>query len=152
VAKTLANLSLLIEQQGAVVTHDPLPTVLADGTQLGQVFQNLIGNAVKFHGENPPKVHITAAHQGAEYLFTVRDEGIGFDPAQTSRIFVVFQRLHTKTEYPGTGIGLAICKKIVERHGGRIWAESTPGAGSRFYFTIPDQPDSEDLRHARSAA
>jgi PAS domain S-box-containing protein len=151
-AKTLANLSLLIEQQDAVVTHDWLPTVLADETQLGQVFQNLISNAVKFHGEKPPRVHITAVHQGAEHLFTVSDEGIGFDPAQASRIFVIFQRLHTKSEYPGTGIGLAICKKIVERHGGRIWAESTPGAGSRFCFTIPDQPDSEDLHHAQSAA
>jgi PAS domain S-box-containing protein len=151
-AQTLVNLRLLIEQHGAVVTHDPLPTLPADETQLSQVFQNLIGNAVKFHGEKPPEIHIAAVRQGEEYMFTVRDQGIGFDPKQASRIFVIFQRLHTKAEYPGTGIGLSICKKVVERHGGRIWAESTPGAGSRFFFTIPVRQDSEDMNHARTAA
>jgi PAS domain S-box-containing protein len=151
-AQTLANLRLLIEQHGAVVTHDSLPTLPADETQLSQVFQNLIGNAIKFHGKKPPKIHIAAVRQGEEYLFTVSDDGIGFDPKQASRIFVIFQRLHTKTEYPGTGIGLSICKKVVERHGGRIWAESTPGAGSRFFFTVPIRQAEEALSHAQAAA
>lgn len=151
-AQTLANLRLLMAQHHAVVTHDPLPTVVGDETQLGQVLQNLIGNAIKFHGKTHPEVHVTSAIQGEEYLFTVRDNGIGFDPKQADRIFVVFQRLHTKEEYPGTGIGLSICKKIVERHGGRIWAESTPGAGSRFLFTIPIQRAVEETHDAETAA
>ena len=135
--QALANLKVAIEQGGAVVTHDPLPTVMADKLQLIQLFQNLIGNAIKFHVEEPPRIHVSAELKGNEWVFSVRDNGIGIDPQYAERIFVIFQRLHTKEEYPGTGIGLAICKKIVERRGGRIWVESHPGTGSTFYFTIP---------------
>ncbi len=135
--QALANLKAAIEQSGAVVTHDPLPTVTADKLQLVQLFQNLIGNAIKFHVEAPPRVHVSAEKQGNEWVFSVRDNGIGIDPKYAERIFVIFQRLHTREEYPGTGIGLAICKKIVDRRGGRIWAESQPGMGAAFYFTIP---------------
>jgi signal transduction histidine kinase len=135
--RTLANLQVAIEESGAVVTHDPLPTVMADDLQLSQVFQNLIGNAIKFRDEEPPRVHVSAQPEGDEWVFSVCDNGIGIDPEDADCIFEVFQRLHTWAEYPGTGIGLAICKKIVERHGGRIWVESQPGKGSTFYFTIP---------------
>jgi PAS domain S-box-containing protein len=135
--QALANLKVAIEESGAVVTHDPLPTVMADKLQLIQLFQNLIGNAVKFHAEGPPRIHVSAELKGNEWVFSVSDNGIGIDPHYAERIFVIFQRLHTREEYPGTGIGLAICKKIVERRGGRIWVESQPGRGSTFYFTIP---------------
>jgi light-regulated signal transduction histidine kinase (bacteriophytochrome) len=135
--QALANLKVAIEQGGAVVTHDPLPTVMADKLQLIQLFQNLIGNAIKFHVEEPPRIHVSAELKGNEWVFSVRDNGIGIDPHYAERIFVIFQRLHTREEYPGTGIGLAICKKIVERRGGRIWVESQPGIGSTFCFTIP---------------
>ena len=139
---TLANLQIAIKESGAVVTHDPLPTVMADNMQLGQLFQNLISNAIKFHGKEPPAVHISAKIQNSKseisnmWVFSVRDNGIGIDPEYAVRIFVIFQRLHGKAEYPGTGIGLAVCKKIVERHGGRIWMESEQGKGSTFYFTM----------------
>jgi signal transduction histidine kinase len=136
--QALDNLKAAVAETGAVVTYNHLPTVMADGGQLTQLFQNLIGNAVKFHREEAPGVHIAADQQGNGWVFTVRDNGIGIEAAYLDRIFGVFQRLHTRTEYPGTGIGLAICKKIVERHGGRIWVESIPGEGSTFYFTIPD--------------
>lgn len=131
------NLQAAIEDSDAVITHDPLPTVVADVSQLAQLLQNLIGNAVKFRGEEPLHVHVSAEQKGNEWVFSVRDNGIGIDPEYADRIFIVFQRLHNRGEYSGTGIGLAICKKIVERHGGRIWVESQSGKGSTFYFTIP---------------
>jgi chemotaxis family two-component system sensor kinase Cph1 len=135
----LDNLQVAIETAQAVVTHDPLPTVMADEVQLAQVLQNLIGNAIKFHGEAPPRVHVSAERDGGAWRFAVRDNGIGIDPQHFQRIFVIFQRLHSRAAYPGTGVGLAICKRIVERHGGRIWVESVPGEGATFVFTIPDR-------------
>jgi PAS domain S-box-containing protein len=129
-------LGLAIEENHATITSAHLPTILADEAQLVQLFQNLIGNAIKFHSDRPPHIHIDVQMDAAEVLFSVRDNGIGIDPQFDQRIFVIFQRLHRKNEYGGTGIGLAICKKIVERHGGRIWVESLPGAGATFYFTI----------------
>jgi light-regulated signal transduction histidine kinase (bacteriophytochrome) len=134
--RALANLATAIEETGAVITHDPLPTVLGDDGQLGQVFQNLVANAIRFRGEEPPRIHVSAAHAGNEWTLSVADNGIGVDPQYTDRIFIIFQRLHTRAEYPGTGIGLAICKKIVERHGGRIWVESNGERGAIFRFTL----------------
>jgi len=134
----LANLRLAITESQAIITHDyPLPIVLADETQLLQLFQNLIGNALKFRAEQPPQVHISAQPEDQAWLFSVRDNGIGLEPQYAERIFVIFQRLHTRENYPGTGIGLAVCKRIVERHGGRIWVESQPDQGAIFYFTLP---------------
>jgi PAS domain S-box-containing protein len=174
-ARALTNLQLAIEESGAVITHDPLPTVLADASQLAQLLQNLLSNAIKFRGEAAPHIHITAQPARAfasswqetsdqefrlltsladiavvgddlaiephdtmvPWLLSVRDNGIGIDPAFAERVFVIFQRLHRRADFSGTGIGLAICKKIVERHGGRIWFESDPGRGTTFYFTLP---------------
>jgi PAS domain S-box-containing protein len=140
----LLNLKVAIEESGAVVTHDALPQVMGDSRQLVQLFQNLIGNAIKFHADRPPQVHIGIRRQGnqpngeaAYWLFSVQDNGIGIEPRYFDRIFLIFQRLHNREQYPGTGIGLAICKKIVERHGGQIWVESELGKGSTFRFTIP---------------
>jgi signal transduction histidine kinase len=131
------NLKAAIDESGAVVSHDPLPDVLADERQLLHVLQNLLSNAVKFRGPEPPRIHVSAERRGEEWLFSVRDNGIGIDPQYRDRIFVIFQRLHTNAEYPGTGIGLSLCKKIVERHHGRIWMESQMGQGATFYFTLP---------------
>ncbi len=139
--QVLSNLELYIKENKATVSHDPLPEVMADNTQLAQVFQNLIINGIKFHSEEAPKIHISAEKKANEWLFSVQDNGIGIDPQYSEKIFEVFKRLHKKEEYPGTGIGLAICKKIVERHGGRIWVESELGKGSTFYFTLPINPE-----------
>ena len=137
--KALTNLRIMIKQSGAVVTHDALPTVRADETQLTQVFQNLVGNAIKYRRAEDPRVHVSAARNGGnEWTFSVGDNGLGIDPQYFERIFVLFQRLHGRDEFEGTGIGLAICKKIVERQGGRIWVESQPEKGSTFYFALPE--------------
>jgi PAS domain S-box-containing protein len=133
------NLRAPIDETGAVVTHNALPTVRGDQTQLVQLFQNLLGNAIKYRGDAPPRINVSAAKQKGAWVFAVKDNGVGIDPKFSERIFTIFQRLHTLGELPGTGVGLAICKKIVERHGGRIWVESRPGQGSTFYFTIPIQ-------------
>lgn len=134
----LSNLKIAIEESNAAVTHDDLPTVMGDETQLIRLLQNLIGNAIKFRKkEIQSEVHVSAERTGDEWTFSVRDNGIGIDPRHFERIFMIFQRLHSREEYTGTGIGLAVCKKIVERHGGHIWVESEPGKGSTFYFTIP---------------
>lgn len=132
--------SLKMHNPGAAITRDGLPDIVGDEMQIMQVFQNLIGNAVKFHGATPPTVHIGAMEDDEQWTFWVKDKGIGIDPGHFERIFVIFQRLHTRTEYDGTGIGLALVKKVVERHGGRIWVESEPGKGSTFFFTISKKP------------
>lgn len=134
----LQNLELTIAEKRAQVTFDALPEVIADTTQLVLLFQNLLGNALKFCRERVPVVHIAAARNGQEWVFSVRDNGIGIDSQYFERIFVIFQRLNAREQYEGTGMGLAICRKIVERHGGRLWVESTPGQGSTFSFSIPD--------------
>lgn len=139
-SRVLANLKLAIDESKAVVTHDPLPNVTADDTQITQVLQNLVANAIKFRAGKTPEVHISAVRQGNDWHFSVRDNGIGIDPKYFDRIFVIFQRLHNRQEYAGTGIGLALCKKIIERHGGRIWLESEAGKGATFYFTLPVTP------------
>jgi len=135
--RALANLRAALEESGAAVTSDLLPEVAADETQLTQLLQNLIGNALKFRGEAQPRIHVSCASSESEWEIAVRDNGIGIEPQYFERIFMVFQRLHDKSQYPGTGIGLAICKKVVDRHGGRIWVESAPGQGSCFHFTLP---------------
>ena len=133
----VGNLAASIEESGALVTRDYLPTLPADPTQLVSVFQNLIGNGIKYHGEQPPQIHVSAVESGDEWVFSFKDNGIGIESDFIERIFVIFYRLHSKNEYPGTGIGLAICKRVVERHGGRIWVESEPQKGSTFYLTLP---------------
>lgn len=131
-------LQLVIKDTDAAVTHESLPSIKVDERQMTQLFQNLISNAIKFRGQEPPRIHVSATRLDGEWLFSVHDNGIGIEPQYADRIFVIFQRLHNRDDYPGTGIGLAICKKIVERHGGRIWMESEPGKGSTFFFTVPD--------------
>ncbi|AFZ24494.1 bacteriophytochrome (light-regulated signal transduction histidine kinase) [Cylindrospermum stagnale PCC 7417] len=149
--RALGNLRQRIAEAGAVITHDPLPSVMADNTQLMQLFQNLIANAIKFHSDKPPQIHVGAERLEDEWLFSVRDNGIGIDPRFSDRIFIIFQRLHTRDEYPGTGMGLAICKKIVECHRGRIWVESQLGQGATFYFTIPVGGREHERRNGRKA-
>jgi PAS domain S-box-containing protein len=141
-ARAMANLRTAIEESGGTVTSDDLPELVADGQQLAMVFQNLIANAIKFRSAEPPRVHVSAARRPDHWEFRVRDNGIGIDSRHCERIFTMFQRLHPRTEYPGNGIGLAICKRIVEGHGGRIWVESVVGTGSEFCFTVPDAPRS----------
>jgi PAS domain S-box-containing protein len=134
--EAISNLNASIQETGVLIVNDELPSVLADHSQLVQLFQNLLGNAIKFHGEESPRIHISAQKADKEWIFSVKDNGIGIDSQYFERIFVIFQRLHPGSQYPGTGIGLALCNRIVKRHGGRIWVESTPGKGSTFYFTL----------------
>lgn len=134
----LVKLQGPIEDSGGVVTHDPLPTVIADSGQLTQLFENLVGNAIKYHGVDPPRVHVSAKrYSDSEWIFSVRDNGIGIDSQYFEKIFVMYQRLHGRKEISGTGVGLTVCKKIAERHGGRIWVESSLGNGSTFYLVLP---------------
>jgi len=150
-SQALDNLQVAVKEGDVRVTHDELPTVRCNSSQLVQLFQNLVGNAIKFRGERPPEIHVGAVRRDGEIEFSVRDNGIGFDPKYAAKIFIIFQRLHTRGKYSGTGIGLAVCKKIVEHHGGRIWVESTAGQGSTFFFTIPEtRPEAdtkEEVRH-----
>jgi len=134
---TLAGLHAALDESQATVTADPLPMVIADAGQLAQLLTNLLGNALKFRGTEAPRAHVGATRAGRTWTISVQDNGIGIAPEYFERIFVIFQRLHSREEYAGTGVGLAICKKIVERHGGRIWVDSTPGHGARFSFTLP---------------
>jgi PAS domain S-box-containing protein len=137
ISDVLLNLGPAIQDSGAAVTHNPLPTVVADRGQMAQLLQNLIGNAVKFRDAQPPRVHISAVEAEAGWTISMSDNGIGIAPEHAERVFQIFQRLHTRDQYPGTGIGLAVCRKIAERHGGKIWLDSTPGAGTTFHFTLP---------------
>ena len=133
----LSNLSISIIEYNATITNDSHPTILADPSQIGQVFQNLIINAIKFHGPEPPEIHISAFKEEQERIFGVSDNDTGIDKDHQEQIFEVFKRLHRREEYPGTGIGLSIVKKIINHHGGQIWVESELGKGTTFYFTIP---------------
>jgi PAS domain S-box-containing protein len=134
--EAIANLQMSIMESSAIVSNDDLPVINGDFSQLVQLFQNLIGNAIRFHGEEPPRIHVSASSDNENWIFSVKDNGIGIDAAYFEKIFIIFQRLHPGSTYPGTGIGLAICKRIVNRHEGKIWVESEPGKGSVFYFTI----------------
>ncbi len=136
--ESMLNLKMAIEDNGAIITTGPLPIVVADPGQLVQLLQNLLSNAMKFRGDDTPRIHISAERGIGEWVFSVQDNGIGIEAQYSERIFIIFQRLHAGRKYSGTGIGLAICKKIVERHGGKIWLESEPGKGARFIFSIPD--------------
>jgi chemotaxis family two-component system sensor kinase Cph1 len=140
-----------IEQSKATINLNPLPTILGSKTELVQLFQNLIGNALKYHGENLPVIQVNAKEAGLFWEFSIADNGIGIDPRFFKKIFVIFQRLHHKNEYSGTGIGLAICKKIIERHGGSIWVESAAGEGSTFYFTLPKNLQEQAKQNSRSS-
>jgi light-regulated signal transduction histidine kinase (bacteriophytochrome) len=139
--KATKNLEVAIKEHGARVTHDELPTIAADGSQLVQLFQNLIGNALKFCRDRTPEVHVSARREDGRWVFGVKDNGIGIAPENRERVFQIFQRLHTREEFEGTGIGLSVCKKIVERHGGDIRVESEEGVGTTFWFALPADPD-----------
>jgi len=139
-AEALDNLRASVDESGARIEHPTLPAVTGDRRQLVQLLQNLVGNAIKFRGQEPPQVRLTAEDRGREWLISVADNGIGIDPRFAERIFDIFKRLHTADEYPGTGIGLALCKRIAERHGGRIWVDSRPGQGSTFHVTLAKNP------------
>ncbi|HZR64227.1 MAG TPA: ATP-binding protein [Terriglobales bacterium] len=151
VEEAIKNLTIALRDQGVIVTRNPLPTIHADHFQLVQLFQNLIANAVKFRGKVIPRISISAERDGEDWAFSVSDNGIGIAPEHKDLIFKIFQRLHTRAEYPGNGVGLAICKKIVEHHGGRIWVESELGRGSTFRFTFPaaaaDRADKKEQAH-----
>jgi signal transduction histidine kinase len=138
--RTTGNLALMMEEAGARLVRQPLPRVLGDENQLTRLFQNLVANAVKFRRDAPPEIRISATDQGDEWQVAVSDNGIGIDPKYKDRIFVAFQRLHSQADYPGSGIGLTLCKRIVERHGGRIWVDSVPGQGATFHFTLRKVP------------
>ena len=131
------NLEVAIAESDAEISFGSLPSLSADTSQMAQLLQNLIGNAIKFRGDSPPRIRVEATRESDDWRFSVQDNGIGIDPRYSDRIFQVFQRLHGIGQYPGTGIGLAVCKKIVERHQGNIWVESQPDAGATFFFTIP---------------
>ncbi|WP_052374161.1 ATP-binding protein [Methanobacterium sp. SMA-27] len=135
--ETLINLKVAIDENNVVITHDHLPIIYGNDQSMIQLFQNLIGNAIKYRSEETPKIDISVKKEDKHYLFSIKDNGIGIEPKHLERIFTIFQRLHSDREYEGTGIGLAIAQKIVIQHGGKIWAESEPGKGSIFYFTIP---------------
>jgi PAS domain S-box-containing protein len=150
VLEAMRNLEVAIKESGASVDWDPLPALWVDQGQLTQLFQNLLANAIKFRREEEcPRIHVSAVDSGAEWTISVQDNGIGIDARHAEHVFQMFQRLHTRAEYPGTGIGLAVCKKVIERHGGKLWVESEPGAGSTFRFTIP-KPES-NARGGKSA-
>jgi light-regulated signal transduction histidine kinase (bacteriophytochrome) len=144
VGRVLENLRFAINEKNAEVTVGELPSVEGDRLQLTQLFQNLISNALKFSADRPLKIDVKAVQKDGVWEFTVSDNGIGLAPEDADRIFVIFQRLHTRQEYEGTGIGLAISKKIVERHGGRIWVESRKGEGATFHFTLPEKEEGSE--------
>jgi light-regulated signal transduction histidine kinase (bacteriophytochrome) len=135
--QVLANLDLPIQENRVTITYDPLPTVIAEKTQMLQLFQNLLSNAIKFKSQSKPVIRISVHQDDTHWIIHVKDNGIGIDPKLSEKIFTIFQRLHTRQEYPGTGIGLAICKRIVQNHGGAIWLQSEPDAGSTFSFSLP---------------
>lgn len=138
IGKVVSHIKASAEERQVEITHPDLPVVIGDERQIMQLLQHLIGNAIKFAKPDvPPRVRITVLQEGDKWVFGVHDNGIGIEPRFYERIFVIFQRLHMREDYPGTGIGLALCRKIVERHGGRIWVDSEPGQGSTFYFTLP---------------
>jgi light-regulated signal transduction histidine kinase (bacteriophytochrome) len=147
--RVLEGLKGSIDETRAVVTHDPLPEVHANATQVGQLFQNLLSNAIKFRGKRDPRIHLSAEAREGEWVFSFRDNGVGFDMAHAEKIFEVFKRLHRNSEYAGSGIGLAVCRRIVERHGGKIWvADSKPGEGTTICFSLPEAVPAARLRQA----